>query len=170
MEKTITIEIPADFSFEWAGQTLTASHLEKEATLLYCVINGFKQSIVDAAAVGRAEVEKLGLNDAEVEALKAERQAARFEKIISGTIGAGGGAKLKGFDAILRDVGQEMASARIIAHGKAKGIAIPAKSSEAFKGLVADLLAKPAFADLVRKEAEERQAKALALASFDLDD
>ena len=161
------LTIPADYSFESFGFTLTAEHLANPATLFYLVANGFKQSLSDAAAISKAELAKQGLADEdEIEAFKQGKREARFESIIDGAMIAGsGGTRVKGIEAYILDLGPKMARQFLEAQAKAKGSALPARTSDAFKALLTKVLDNTTFAERVRLAAEKRmeQDKELAL-------
>lgn len=170
---TVNVAVPADFSFESFGHTLTTEHLSNPATLLYLISNGFKQSLSDAAAMSKAEMEKAGLDsDEAIEEAKSDKRGKRFDAIIAGDMVAGaGGGRARGLDAYVADLGPKMARAFLEAQAKSKGKALPPRSSDDFKALVQTLLGKAPFMEKVRTEAQKRmdEDKALAELSAGLD-
>lgn len=163
MAKNIKVEIPADFSFEAFGHTLTADHLTNWATLAYLIGNGFKQSLSDAAAMSKADMAKAGLEtDADIESAKADKRAKRFEAILAGDVSATG-TRLRGIDAYIAEIGKSMADAFLSAKAKREAKTLPAKSSDDYKALVAKVLANETFAGRVRAEAEKRMAEEAAM-------
>lgn len=117
--------------------------------------HGFKQKLGDAAAMTKEEKAELGSEEA-VAAKIAERRKAIVQNLREGKFSAGGtaGPRLKGLDAIVRDVAIE----RLKAAFSAKSIKWPTGkgSAERIAELVGKLVAK--HGDDIRAEAERRMA------------
>jgi hypothetical protein len=94
--------------------------------LLYLVQYGFKQSMQDSIAGYAKKLAEEGKPDdagpyteAEIAELVAERQADRFDDIVSGEVGtrAGGGPRLSGIEKIMRDMAKDAIKAAVVAKG-----------------------------------------------------
>lgn len=129
--------------------------------LAYVIMNGFNQSMTDAAAFTKdqkaeALVEAQKSNpDATLDEVTAqmakEAREKRFQAILAGTVGfrsGGGSARLPQIDKVMRDIAGEAIKAAVVA----KGVAMP--KGDKLKGFVDSYLAK--FGDKVRVEAQAR--------------
>src|SRR6266481_10056488 len=99
------------------------------ATLAYLLQNGFNQSMVDSAALGKEDKE--GLSDDEVKALVADKKQKRFDNIVAGTVGTRvGGPRAVGIDKIMNDVAVERLKAILV---NQKGLKWPSGKGAAEK-------------------------------------
>lgn len=159
------VEIPAGLVLSYGEWSINAADASA-ATLAYCLQNGFHQSMVDAAAFGKADKE--GKSDDEIADMTREARQSRFDSIVAGTVGHRvGGPRVRGVDKITRDVALE----RLVAIAAAKGKALPKGKGSAEKiGKLVDMyLSDEGRAADCRAEAERRHASADDAGDFDLD-
>lgn len=157
---TVSLALPADFKAEYQDTatgvtyTIDTAALANPATVAYLLTNGFRQSIIDAAALDKEERAEHTAKGTLAEHVKGLRDK-RFAAILAGEVGSGArGPRLVGIDKIRRDVGQEMATAAV-KKALAKN-SLPMPSKENFAVLVNGWLAKPANAADVETEAQRR--------------
>jgi hypothetical protein len=129
--------------------------------LAYLIMNGFNQSMTDAAAFTKdqkaealAEAQKV---DPEATAddvnakMALEAREKRFAAILAGTVGfrsGGGGARLPQLEKVMRDIAHEAIKAAVAA----KGVAMP--KGDKLKAFVDGYLAK--YGDKTKVEAQAR--------------
>jgi hypothetical protein len=153
-------------NFEYSADTKLEAHdfqvyLEDLPTpmLLALAQHGFKQKLGDAAAMTKEEKAELWSDAAIAEKVR-ERREAIVQNLLDGKWAAGGttGPRLRGFDAIVRDVAVEQLKAAFAA----KKLKWPSGkgSAEQISGLVEKLVAKNG--DAIRAEAKRREAAAQA--------
>jgi hypothetical protein len=162
--ETSVVEIPAgltgkygDFTIDFAGAT--------PATLAYCLMNGFHQSMVDAAAFSKEEKE--GKTEDEVATMALAKRQSRFDNIVAGTVGARvGGPRVRGIDKLMHDVAHE----KLIAIAVAKGKALPKGkgSAEKIATLIGMYLSDATRYDAVKAEAQRRMDSSSDAGDFDL--
>lgn len=157
---TVSLALPADFKAEYQDTatgvtyTIDTAALANPATVAYLLTNGFRQSIIDAAALDKEERAEHTAKGTLAEHIKGLRDK-RFAAILAGEVGSGArGPRLVGIDKVRRDVGQEMATAAIKAALVKAQQAMPSK--ENFAALVDAWLAKPANSKTVETEAQRR--------------
>lgn len=164
-EGTVAVHIPAGLVLTYGEWSIDATQASP-ATLAYCLANGFHQSMVDAAAFGKADKE--GKTDDEIDAMARDKRQARFDNIVAGTVGTRvGGPRKRGLEAIIEDVAEEFALSTLAAHGKptpkkGKGYA------DAVAKIVAVAMQNPRFADRVRTAAQQRFDAAADLPDVDV--
>jgi len=165
IDATEVIEIPDNLVLrhgDWELRASTAS----PATLAYLLQNGFNQSMVDSAALGKEDKE--GLSDDEVKALVNDKKQKRFENIVAGTVGTRvGGPRAVGIDKIMNDVAIERLKAILITQ---KGLKWPSGKGAAEKiaAFVTKYMGDAARASDVRAEAERRMSQ-VAPSDLDID-
>lgn len=144
--------------------------------LAYVIMNGFNQSMTDAAAFTKEQkAEALAkaqetnpeatLEDVTL-AMATEARQKRFDAILSGTVGfrsGGGSARLPQIEKVMKDIALERIKAAVVA----KGVAMP--KGDKLKAFVEQYLAKNG--DAVRAEAQTRIDTAKAgVSDMDLED
>lgn len=155
-EPTIKITVPADFTIEAHGHTLTAQDLGEMSpkALSYLLANGYKQSLTDAAAFTKEQ--KADKSAAEIETMANEKRSARHAAILAGEVGSVGGTRATPMERFMRDVAEE----RVRAIAVAKGVPMP--KGDVLKAAIAKVTEK--FASDIKAEAEARMAAAKAAA------
>jgi len=165
IDNTAVVEIPADLVLKHGDWELNASNASP-ATLAYLLQNGFNQSMVDSAALGKED--KDGLNDDEIKALVNDKKQKRFDNIVAGTVGTRvGGPRVVGIDKVMNDVAVERLKAILITQ---KGLKWPSGKGAAEKiaAFVAKYMGDASRAADVRAEAERRMAQ-VAPSDLDID-
>lgn len=154
--KGLKIEVPADFSIEAHGHSLTAAELETMSpkAIGYLLANGYKQSLTDAAAFTKEQ--KADKSAAEVEAMANEKRSARHAAILAGEVGSVGGTRATPMERFMRDVAEE----RVRAIAVAKGVPMP--KGDVLKAAIAKVTEK--FHADIKAEAEARMSAAKAAA------
>jgi hypothetical protein len=166
-QDTITVEIPSGLVLKHGGWELDTASASPE-TLAYLLQNGFNQSMVDSAALGKDEKE--GLSDDELKAMVADKKQKRYDNIVAGTVGTRvGGPRPVGIDKIINDIAIERVRAILV---EQKGLKWPSGKGAAEKvaGFVAKYMENAERAESVRAEAERRMAdNAAAKDAVDID-
>lgn len=146
--------------------------VEISKQLAYVIANGFKQSMTDASAITKEQKAKL-LEEAQkthpdvtmeqvVEAHAIEARTKRFNDILAGNVGVGGGGpKLPQIDRVMRDIAEEQIRAAVVS----KGMAMP--KGDALKTLIEKRLS--VAGDAIRTVAQGRIDAAKTTAA-ELDD
>ena len=157
---TVDISIPADFTIEAHGFTLTVADLEAMSPkgLSYLLANGYKQSLTDAAAFTKDQ--KAGKSAGELQELADGKRKSRHEAILSGSVGSVSGSRATPIERFMDQVAEE----RVRAIALARGVPMPknTKDAKVLDAAIAKVLAK--FGEDIRAEAEARMSAANAAA------
>lgn len=157
---TVDISIPADFTIEAHGLTLTVGDLEamNPKGLAYLLANGYKQSLTDAAAFTKDQ--KAGKSGAEIQELADAKRKARHDAILTGTVGTVSGSRATPIERFMDQVAEE----RVRAIALARGVPMPknTKDAKVLDAAIEKVLAK--FGEDIRAEAEARMSAANAAA------
>lgn len=151
---TIEISIPADFTIEAHGLTLTVGDLEamNPKGLSYLIANGYKQSLTDAAAFTKDQ--KAGKSGAEIQELADAKRKARHDAILSGTVGTVSGSRATPLERVMEEV--TIARLRALCVAKSVPMLKNTKDAKALDAGIAAYLKK--FGDDVKAEAQARIA------------
>jgi hypothetical protein len=153
-EKTVDISVPADFTIEAHGLTLTVADLEAMSPkgLSYLLANGYKQSLTDAAAFTKDQ--KSGKSGAELQEMADSKRKSRHEAILNGSVGTVSGSRATPIERVM----EEVTIARLRALCVSKGVPM-LKNTKDVKALDAGIKAyQVKFGADVKAEAEARIA------------
>lgn len=162
-DATFAVHLPESFVANYGEWTLDATHLSTMSpkAISYLLVNGFRQSIVDAAAFGKDEKE--GKTGDEIAAMQRESRGERFAAILSGEVGTRvGGPRATPVESVMRQIAEREVKAAF----EAKGISV-SSAKDAFKKNVGIHLERQATR--LRATAEEELAKAKSVGDIELD-
>jgi len=164
----VSLQVPSDTQVSYGEGNKWSLSVDDmtPATVAYLLQNGFKQSMSDAAAFSKKDIE--GLTDDEIAAKAEVKRQQRFDNIVAGSVGTRtGGARKKGLDKYINDIVVEELKAKSAQLGKpfpsGKGAA------ERINAMAEKWLANEARKARITEAARDRMEKAQA-AIADLED
>lgn len=150
-EAGFTFSLPIDI-LEAAGFSTAIGRVDPKG-LAYLLTYGLGKSLQDAVSGQRKALEADGKDEETIEKTLQEKMADRFDKILRGEVGSGGGrVKRKGLDAIMWDVAEEWLRAKAATKGKK----LPDKAAD--RNPIVEAYIKAADAK-IRAEAVKRLAQ-----------